>query len=387
MHQSEILNHLGEERKKYFNAVSPPIIQTSNFTFDDLDSFRLAFQDELKSHIYTRGNNPTVAILRKKLAALESAEDALVFGSGSAAIASAVIGNVKTGDHIVCVQSPYSWTYHLLTKFLYRFGVSHTFVDGKDVANIAAAIQDNTTLLYLESPCSVTFDLQDLKACGELAKKHGLVSVIDNSYSSPIFQRPIELGIDVVVHSGTKYINGHSDVVVGVLCSTTEMVNKIFQSELMTLGAILGPAEAALVIRGLRTLDLRVRRSDASAKKVVKFLEAHPKIESVIYPFSDSFPQKELAHQQMSGAGGLLSFYLKASRIEEAENFFKRLQRFLLAVSWGGHESLIMPFCGFYNIPGKEDSALPWNLVRIYVGLEDPEWLIEDLSQALEDMQ
>ncbi len=384
MHRSEILNHLGEDRKKYFNAVSPPIIQTSNFTFDDLDDFRNAFQDELKSHIYTRGNNPTVAILRKKLAALEGAEDALVFGSGSAAIACAVIGNVKAGDHIVCVQSPYSWTYHLLTKFLHRFGVSHTFVDGKNIQNIEQAIQDNTTLLYLESPCSMIFDLQDLSACSQLAKKHGLVSVIDNSYSSPIFQRPIELDIDIVVHSGTKYLNGHSDVVVGVLCGRAAMIDKIFQSELMTLGSILSPNNAFLMIRGLRTLELRVKRSDESAKKVIAYLQQHPKIEKIIYPFLDSFPQKELALRQMSGAGGLFSFTLKAENIEEAEAFFNRLNRFLLAVSWGGHESLVLPFCGFYKVPGKEDSILPWNWVRMYIGLEDPDWLIEDLAQALD---
>ena len=384
MNRNEILTHLGEERSQYFNAVCPPVIQTSNFVFDTLDQFRDAIQDELGSHIYTRGNNPTVAILRKKVAALEGAEDALVVGSGCSAISIAVIGNVQTGDHIVCVKSPYSWTFRLLTEFLPRFGISHTFVDGTDLAEIEAAIRPETKVLYLESPNSLTFELQDLEACAALAKKHNLVSIIDNSYSTPIFQRPIESGIDIVIHSGTKYLNGHSDVVVGVLCSTKEMIKKIFDSEYMTLGTIISPHDASLVIRGLRTLPLRLQRSHDSATKVIAFLKNHPKVEKLIHPFDPDFPQVELAKKQMSGTGGLFSILLKVDDIQQAEDFFHRLKRFLMAVSWGGHESLVLPFCAFHNIPGKEPSPIPWQLVRFYIGLEDPEWLIEDLAQALD---
>ena len=381
---NEILFQLGENRSEYFNAVSPPIIQSSNFAYPNLGEFRAAFQDELENSIYTRGNNPTVAILRKKVAALEAAEDALIFGSGVGAISAAVIGNVKAGDHIICVQSPYTWTYNLLTKFLKRFGVTHTFVDGKDLNAIRSAIQSNTTLLFLESPCSITFDLQDLEACAKIAKEHQLVTVIDNSYCSPIFQQPITLGIDIVVHSGTKYINGHSDVVVGVLCAKKKMVKKIFESEFMTLGGIISPNDANLVIRGLRTLELRMKRSNASCQKIANYLESHPKVEKVIYPFSPNFPQLALAKKQMSGTGGLFSFYLKTDKFEKSEAFFHRLKRFLLAVSWGGHESLVLPFCAFYNIPEKEDTSIPFNLVRLYIGMEDPDWLLEDLDQALE---
>jgi len=383
MNRNDILTHLGEERKQYFNAVCPPVIQTSNFVFDTLDQFREAIQDEMSSHIYTRGNNPTVAILRKKVAALEGAEDALVVGSGCSAIAISIIGNVQSGDHIVCVKSPYSWTYRLLTEFLPRFGVSHSFVDGSNLAEIEAAIRPETKVLYLESPNSITFELQDLAACAALAKKHNLVSIIDNSYCSPIFQRPIESGIDIVIHSGTKYLNGHSDVVVGVVCSTKSMIKKIFDSEYMTLGTIISPHDASLVIRGLRTLPLRLQRSHDSAAKVIAFLRAHPKIEKIIHPFDADFPQIELAKKQMSGTGGLFSILLKADRIEEVEAFFHRLRRFLMAVSWGGHESLVLPFCAFHGFPGKP-STIPWNLVRFYIGLEDAEWLIEDLRQALE---
>jgi len=382
MHLSEILNHLGEDREHYFNAISPPVIQSSNFAFPTLDSFRQAFVNELDSHLYTRGNNPTVAILRKKLAALESAEDCLVFSSGAAAVTTAVLSQVSSGDHIVCVDAPYSWTKTLLIKLLTRFGVSHTFVDGRDVINIEQAMQPNTKLLYLESPNSLTFELQDLAACAALARSRGIVTCIDNSYCSPIFQRPIELGIDMVVHSGTKYFNGHSDVVVGVLCSSKSIIQKVFDLEYMTLGGILSPHDAALVIRGLRTLDLRVRRSAESAMKVAQYLEQHPKVSRVLYPGLPSFPQYELAQRQMDNAGGLLSVYLNLETIEAVEAWFHRLKRFLLAVSWGGHESLVLPTAGFYKIPGRPDSPHPWNLVRFYIGLEDADWLIEDLEQA-----
>ena len=383
MHLSQILNHLGEARENYFNAVSPPVIQSSNFAFRTLEEFRQAFTDELAHAVYTRGNNPTVEILRAKLAALEKAEDALVFSSGSAAVASAVLANVNAGEHIVCVQSPYSWTHILLTRFLPRFGVSHTFVDGRDMAAIEQAIQPNTTLLYLESPNSLTFELQDLAACAALARERGIVTCIDNSYCSPLFQNPIALGIDIVVHSGTKCINGHSDVVCGVLCGSKAMVKKIFESELMTLGAIISPHDAALIIRGLRTLPLRVQRSHDSAVQIAQWLEQHPKVERVLYPWLPSFPQRELALRQMRGAGGLFSVYLKAESIERVEDFFHRLERFLLAVSWGGHESLVLPMAGFYKIPGRPDSSKPWNLLRFYIGLEDPDWLREDLERAM----
>lgn len=384
MHLSEILTHLGEERAEYYNAVSPPVIQTSNFTFSSLDEFRRAFTDELSHHIYSRGNNPTVAILRQKLAALEGAEDALVFASGMGAISAAVMANVQAGSHVVCVESPYSWTKTLLKDYLPRFGVSATFVDGREVGNIERAIRDNTTLLYLESPNSLTFELQDIRACAGLARRHGLVTILDNSYCSPIFQQPIAMGVDIVVHSGTKYLNGHSDVVMGVLCTNKAMAQKAFEREYMTMGGILPPHDAALAIRGLRTLEVRMQRCYESGLKVARYLEQHPKVERVLHPLLPSFPQYELARKQMQGAGGLFSFYLKAESLEKAEAFYNHLERFLLAVSWGGHESLVLPSAAFYNIPGKPQPLLPYNLVRLYIGLEDPQWLIEGLEKALE---
>ena len=387
MHLSEILIHLGEEREHYFNAVSPPIIQSSNFAFKTLDSFRKAMADEQGHHLYTRGNNPTVKILREKLAALEKTEDALVFGSGSAAVANAVLSVVKAGDHIVCVEAPYTWTKNLLQQFLARFGVTHTFVDGTSLEKIEAAIQANTKLLFLESPNSLTFELQDLKACADLAKKHGLITCIDNSYASPIFQNPADSGIDLIIHSATKYLNGHSDVVAGVVCGSKALLANMFIHEYMTLGGIISPHDAALMIRGLRTLEIRMQRIDQSTQKILSYLKVNPLVDKILHPFDVDFPQRALALKQMRGTGGLFSVFLKADKIEQMEDFFHRIRRFLLAVSWGGHESLILPSAAFYKIPGKPDSPIPWNMIRFYVGLEDPDWLIEDLEQAFEALK
>lgn len=384
---NDILIHHGEDRAKYFNAVAPPIIQTSNFVFDSVEDLREKISDEANNHIYTRGNNPTVQILRKKIAELEHAEDALITSSGSAAIAISIIAHLSAGDHVICVKKPYSWTNKLVTNLLHRFGVSFDFVDGTDLKNIRNAIKDNTKVLILESPNSLTFECQDLEACAQLAKQHGFITVIDNSYSSPIFQNPIDFGIDLVVHSGTKYINGHSDVVMGVIAGSKALISKIFHSEFMTFGVNISPNDAFLAIRGLRTIDLRVKRSDASAKKVIEFLQKHPKVERVIYPFADDFPQQALAKKHMRGCGGLFTIVLDAKSKDEVLSFTRAINKFLIAVSWGGYESLMMPTLVFHDMPGVEDSPIPWTYVRFYIGLEDPEYLIEDLSQALEAMK
>ena len=381
---SFILNHEGENRKEYFNAVAPPIIQSSNFAFDTLDDFRNALTDQMGNYVYSRGMNPTVDILRKKVAALENTEEALVFASGSGAIAMAILSQVQAGDHLICIESPYSWTKRLITEFLPRFGVSHTFVDGKDVEKIKWAIQPNTKLIFLESPNSLTYELQDLKAVAALAKANQLTTCIDNSYASPIFQRPHELGIDLVAHSATKYLNGHSDVMAGVICGAKEKMHHIFDQQQMMLGNVISPNDAAMMIRGLRTLELRMHRCNESGLKIAQYLENHAKVKQVLHPGLPSFPQYELAQQQMSGYGGLFSIYLNVDSIQQVEIFFNRLQRFLFAVSWGGYESLVLPAAAFHQVPGMPPSPVPWNLVRLYIGFEDPNWLIEDLEQALD---
>lgn len=384
---SHIINVLGEERDNYYNAVSPPIIQTSNFAFDTVSDFRKALDSELDNHLYSRGNNPTVAILRKKLAALSNAEDALVFSSGTAAICAAVIANVGKGDHIISIKNPYTWAKKLFIEFLPRFGVETTFIDGTKIENFKLAIQENTKLIWLESPNSMTYELQDLKAVAELAKANDILTGIDNTYATPLFQKALDFGIDISMHTITKYLNGHSDVVAGVVCSNQAMINKIFKFEFMGIGAVLPPHDAAMVIRGLRTLPIRMKQIFDSTWKLYKYLKGHPKVESIIFPFDPAFPQYELAKKQMSNAGGLLTIQVKAQTKAKMEKFVNAFNRFLMAVSWGGHESLILPLIILHDLPGAvEEPTYPFNMMRVYVGLENAGYLIEDFEQAFEQI-
>jgi cystathionine beta-lyase len=383
MELSYILNHLGEERSEYYGAVNPPVFQTSNFCFPSVAIMRERLKTELETPFYTRGYNPTVAILRKKIAALEGAEDALVFSSGSAAVAAAVMSVVKGGDHVVAVQKPYSWTNTLLNSYLTKFGVTTTMVDARDEEQIKAAVQPNTKLIYLESPNSLTFEIQDITAVTKWAKKLGLTTIIDNSYNSPLNQNPISMGVDLVVHSATKYLNGHSDVVAGVVAGSAERIGKMMAEEYMTLGAIINAHDAYMIIRGLRTLELRVNRSASSAQRVAEFLEQHPKVSKVYYPMLKTNPQFELAQRQMKQGGGLLSVELNASGIEEVEAFCDSLKYFVLATSWGGHESLCLPMCALKQ-SASLSNGLGWNFIRLYIGLEDPELLLEDLKASLD---
>mgnify|MGYP001429687429 CR=1 FL=1 len=382
---SFILNHLGEDRENYRGAVTPPIFETSNFAFPTVAAMRAAGQDELANAFYTRGNNPTVEILRRKLAALEGTEDALVFGSGAGAIAAGVLAAVRAGDHVLCVQKPYAWTRVLVRDWLPRFGVSVSFVDGGDLAAIEAALTERTRMIVLESPNSLTMELQDLAAIAALAKTRGVRTLCDNSYASPLLQRPADLGIDLVMHSATKYLNGHSDVVAGVLCASRALIQEVFRGPFMTFGAIPGPFEAWLMLRGLRTLGVRMERVVRTTARIVEFLEQHPKIARVYYPGSRGDPQRELARAQMRSGSGMLSIEVRAEDVAGIERFCDSLKLFLMAVSWGGHESLAWPLAVVIR-DGKAESnrtGLPWNLVRLSIGLEEPEDLMADLAQAL----
>lgn len=383
---SYILNEYAEDRENYFNAVSPPIMQTSNFVFKTVDEMRQAFADEYSTYLYSRGRNPTVDILRKKLAALDGAEDCLVFNNGAAATFAAVLANVKSGDHIVCVDKPYTWTQKLCNEILPRFGVTTTYIDGTSIENFERAVLPNTTVIYLESPNSWDYKLQDLKAVAELAKAENIVTIIDNSYCTPLYQKPIEYGIDLVMQTATKYISGHSDTLGGVLSGKKEMIEKIFNSEYMNIGSGIQPFNAWLLLRGLRTLPARLDRITASTKKVVEYIKQHPKVESVLFPFDESFPQYQLAKQQMKGACGLFTFIIKADTIMQIENFCNHLQHFFMAVSWGGHESLVIPKCSGIKRDDFNAGSKEHRMLRLYVGLEDPDYLIKDLAQAFEKM-
>lgn len=384
---SYILNHLGEERKEYFNAVAPPIMQSSNFAFRTVQALREAFVNEKNVALYTRGNNPTVSILRKKIAALAGADDALVFSSGAAAVAAAVMANVKAGDHVVCVAKPYSWTNKLLNSYLNRFDVSVTMIDGTSIQNFLDATTPKTVLYFLESPNSFTFELQNIKTVVSLAKAKNIVTVIDNSYCTSIGQRCIEMGVDIEVHSATKYYGGHSDVVAGFLIANQAMIDKVFNTELLNIGGIISPLDAWLLIRSMRTLPLRLAQVRKTTEAVVAFMENHPQVEKVIYPFSKSFPQFELAQEQMTWCGGLFTAEIKAKDSEQVELFCNSLQTFLMAVSWGGHESLIIPACSFYPKDDYRGSTFPFNTIRFYIGLENVDFLLQDLKQAFKKIE
>ncbi|MEO9146312.1 MAG: PLP-dependent aspartate aminotransferase family protein [Ginsengibacter sp.] len=390
---SHIINETGEEREEYFNAVTPPIFQTSNFSFKTVDNLRKAFADESASFMYSRATNPTLKILSEKMAALDGAEDCLVFNSGSGTIFAAVLANVKSGDHIVSVANPYSWAKKMFDNVLPRFNVSTTYVDGRNIEDFEKAIQPNTSIIYLETPNSWSFYLQDLEAVAGLARSKNqagrqtkIITICDNSYCTPLYQRPIDMGIDLVLQSATKYINGHSDVVAGVLCGRKGMIEKIFNSEYMNMGIGTTPFNAWLLIRGLRTLPTRLERVSVTTGKVVNYLKSKKEIEEISYPFDKEFPQYELAKKQMSGAGGLFSFILKAKTIREIENFCDSLRHILMAVSWGGHESLIIPGCASVNAEDFDPENKIHRRLRMYVGLEDADYIIEDLERGFQGM-
>ena len=382
MDLSYILNELGEERENYFNAISPPIAQTSNFAFRTVADLSKAFEDEMGGYLYSRGLNPTVEILRKKLAALDGAEDCLVFNSGAAAIFAGVFANVKSGDHIVSVKAPYTWAQRMFDIILPRFGVMTTYIDGTKISNWEQATRENTTLYYLESPNSWDFALQPIKEVAALAKSKGIITFIDNSYCTPLHQKPIELGIDMAMQTATKYIGGHSDTLGGVLSGSNNMMKKIFDSEYLNIGSGIQPFNAWLLNRGLRTLPARLERITKTSLEVLKFLKQHPKIESVIFPFDESFPQYQLAKQQMTGACGLITMVFKTNKREDIVRFCESLQHIMMAVSWGGHESLVIPKCGGIPVAEFDAANRAHRYVRLYVGLEEAGYLIKDLEQA-----
>jgi cystathionine beta-lyase len=381
---SFLINQLGEDRTQYFGAVSPPIIASSNFHYRTVAEMAKAVSDEENIPLYTRGNNPTTDILNKKLAALEGTEAAMAVASGSAAVGMAVMSVVKAGDHVVCIQNPYSWTMRLFSEYLHRFGISVTYVSGEDATSYLEATKSNTTLYYLESPNSLTFELQDVASIASAAKEKGITTIIDNSYASPLGMQPAKMGIDLVVHAATKYLAGHSDCVAGAIMGSKAAISKIFYGELMTLGAVISPFNSWLMLRSLRTLEIRINRVSETTQKVVDFLAQHPGIAKIHYPHHPSHPQYELAKKDLKIPMGLFSIELATEDPEKITKFCESLRHFLMAVSWGGYESLIWPALAYYEI---RKGGLPVNLIRVSIGLESADDLIDDLDQALKKLQ
>jgi len=378
--------HAGDDPFRFMGAAAPPIFETSTFVFPSVADAVAAFADDQEHYVYTRRRNPTVRAVEEKLAAMEGAEACRLFASGMAAISAAILSCVRAGDHVVCVDTAYGPAKAFITGYLSRFGVSATLVDGCDPAEWEAAVRPNTRLFYLESPSSNLMKLQDLAAVTAIARRHGIATVIDNSYCTMLLQRPLELGVDLVVYSGSKYFGGHSDVLAGAVLGPAERLRRIGEEECMLLGGIIGPFEAWLIGRGLRTLPVRMRQHQVSAAKVAEFLAGHDRVARVHYPGHPSHPQYDLALRQMRGASGLLSFELDTRDLNQASRFVDALRFFHLGVSWGGYESLVfLPVIGAMHKVPEAKWPSP-GLVRIHVGLEDVADLLADLDQALRAM-
>lgn len=384
MELTDILLHLGESENFGGNPGSPALYQTSNFVFDSVEDMSHALQKENEIPFYTRGTNPTVQKLQKKLAALEHMEDALVVASGSAAAAIAVLGNVAQGDHILSVSKPYSWTGKLMHQLLPKYGVETTLTAASDTQQFLDQVQDNTKIIYLESPNSWTFEMQDLEAITSFAKSRGILTILDNSYATPLMQCAGDYGIDLVIHSATKYINGHSDVVAGIICGKSLQIKQLFSTTYMTLGPAISPFDAWMMLRSLRTLPIRLKHIGEATLKVLEFLDEHPKVENVFHPQSKHYDQPELAKKYLTGVGGLLTVDLKTTEVEKIKRFTNNLKKFKLGCSWGSYESLAFPALAIDASMNYDNPDIVKERIRLSIGLDEPELLIADLKQALD---
>lgn len=383
------LTHLGDEYDRYLNAVVPPIFMNSLHAYHSFEGYRNhdMFSDD--SFVYGRDSNPTVRILERKVAELEHGSRAVAFASGMAAFSAAVLGTCKAGDHVISMRNVYgSYKGIFDDVFVKKFQMTVSYVSGTSLQEIEDAVRENTALLILESPSTFVFGAADLRAIAELAHRKGFKTYIDNSCSSPIFQKPLDMGIDISMHTISKFIGGHSDIIGGILVSKDEeLMRKIMLEERVLFGAILGPMEAWLAIRGLRTLELRMQRSMETAVKVADFLEGHEKVKKVYHTSLPSHPQAELIKTQQTGHTGLMSFELNTESEAEAVAFIDRLKLFAKGCSWGGHESLaIMPLIGM-NAEETQFIGADRLLIRIYCGLEGAERLIADLSDSLDQIK
>ena len=360
-------------------AVAPPIYQTSLFTFESYQAMVERFRGDSDQPVYSRVDNPTVSVLLQKMCLIEGGERALAFSSGIAAISNAILGLVRSGDRIVCVKHVYPDTYRLLKGICARFEVTTDFVDGTDLAAIESALP-GAKLLYLESPTTWVMEEQDLKSIATLAKAAAVTTIVDNSWATPIFQKPLQAGIDLVVHSASKYISGHSDTVAGLLVGKRSIVDELAAETTPYLGAKLSAQEAALLLRGLRTLPIRLLRHQASALTIARRLAGHDRVTRVHHP---GLAPRD--YSLLQGYGGLFSFEIDAA--VDIPAFCDSLAVFRLGVSWGGHESLVMPSEVSINQAGEHSAAIDFGvsprLVRLFIGLEDPDELWSDLSAAL----
>lgn len=378
-----VLTHLGDDYGKYMGAVVPPVFFTSLHVFPTMEEYVDFDWGKEDAFVYGRTGNPTVHIVEQKIAALEHGERALVFSSGMGAAAAAILAACRAGSHIICINNSYGPVKKFLNTYcIPKLDMNVTYVKGTDIREFEEAIREETDLIILESPSTFVFSLVDLKAVAELAHRYGAKTYIDNTFCTPLYQKPLDMGIDFSMHTLSKYLGGHSDLIGGVLVSKDKAMMDYIASGIRELtGAILGPMEAWLVMRGMRTLPVRLKQHEETAVAVAEYLEQHPRVKRVYYPGLKSHPQYGLMEQQQTGNSGLLSFELKASP-EETLRFCNALKLFKIGCSWGGFESLaVMPV---YRAEEEELAFLGVGrgLVRIHCGLEGTRNLIQDLEQA-----
>ena len=383
------LTHVGEEKERYLNAVTPPVFLTSLHVYDSFDDFRSVDPLAENSFYYGRSGNPTTRILEDKIAALEHGVRGAAFASGMAATTAVILSTCKAGSHIICLRD----VYHPVRRYLDgeaipNLGMSVTYLTGLDLEELELAIRPETGLILLESPATFVFSVIDIKAVTAIAGKHGVKTFIDNTCCTPLFQKPLDLGVDIVMHTVSKYIGGHSDLIGGVLTSgDDELMKRIISRTREWYGGILGPMEAWLAIRGLRTLDVRLQRHQETAMSVSAYLEKHPKVRKVYYTGLESHPQREVIARQQTGHTGLMSFVLDAPP-KAAVDFIDRLRLFGKGCSWGGFESLALT--PLYNSSQEELELLQLQeesgLIRIHCGLEGADNLLDDMENAFKQL-
>ena len=379
--------HAGRINDEQFGSLSTPLYQTSTFIFENAEQGAERFAGESEGFIYTRLGNPTTRQLEMRVAAMECTEDAAATATGMAAVSAALLTNLQAGDHMISSKAVYGCSFALMNHMLKKFAIEVTFVDMTDPENITAAIQENTKLIFLETPINPNLVVLDLEKICAIAQKNQLISVVDNTFLTPVLQQPAKFGADIVLHSATKYLNGHGDVVAGIVCGSNEMINDIKMTTLKDIGATMSPHDAWLIMRGIKTLPIRMERHCNNAQSVAEFLEQHKEVTHVYYPGLKSHSGHQFIGKQMKAAGGVIAFELNTD-IQGGADFINNMQLFSIAVSLGDAESLIQHPASMTHSPytpeEREQAGITDSLIRISVGLECVDDIIADLSQALD---
>lgn len=379
--------HSGRINDEQFGSLATPLYQTSTFIFENAQQGADRFAGESDGYIYTRLGNPTTRQLEMRVAAMEGMEDAAATATGMAAVSAALLTNLKAGDHMISSKAVYGCSFALMNHMLKKFGIEVSFIDMTEPENINSAIKTNTKLIFLETPINPNLVVLDLEKICAIAKKHQLLSIVDNTFLTPVLQQPAKFGANIVIHSATKYLNGHGDVVAGIVCGSSDMIEEIKLTTLKDVGATMSPHDAWLIMRGIKTLPIRMERHCSNAQTVAEFLEQHPAVNRVYYPGLKSHAGYQFIGNQMKAAGGVIAFELNTD-LKGGADFINNMQLFSIAVSLGDAESLIQHPASMthstYEPDERETAGISDTLIRISVGLEHIDDIIHDLQQALD---